>query len=75
MDAKLTIYIFVLCILAFSCISYSRTINNYKFECSVEVYHLDVYPIEVYLIDLIEAYLVDKGAIEVTGCHPHVEKA
>jgi hypothetical protein len=61
-----TFYIFLLCILAFSCISYNSTINTWKFKCLVDVYPIDVNPIEVYPI---EAYLIGKGVVEVSGCH------
>jgi hypothetical protein len=55
-----TFYIFLLCILAFSCISYNSTISL------VDVYPIDVNPIEVYPI---EAYLIGKSVVEVSGCH------
>jgi hypothetical protein len=50
---------FVLCILAFSCIFHNSTLNTQK-------YPTDVTPIEGYPI---EAYLVGKGVIEISGCH------
>ncbi len=49
------------CILAFSCISYNSTINTQIFKCPVEIYPIDVNPIE--------AYLISKGIVEVFGCH------
>ncbi len=58
---------FFLCMLAISCISYNSTINTYKFKSSVEVYPIDVNPIEVFPI---EAYLIGKGVVEVSDCHP-----
>ncbi len=63
---QFTVELFLLCILAFLCISYNSTINTYKFKSSVEVYPIDVNPIEVYPI---EAYLIGKGVVEVSGCH------
>ncbi len=50
------LYIFLLCILAFFMYFLNKTINNYKFKCSVEVYP-------------IEAYLIGNGVIEISGCH------
>jgi hypothetical protein len=50
---------FYVCILAFSCISYKSTINTYKFKTAGEVYPIDVYPIE--------AYLIGKGVVEVSS--------
>ncbi len=43
-----TFYIFLLCIIAFSCISYNSTINTLKFKCLIDVYPIDVNLIEVY---------------------------
>ncbi len=50
-------------------ISYNSTINTYKFKSSVKLYPIDVNPIEEYPI---EAYLIGKGVVEVSGCHRSV---
>jgi hypothetical protein len=54
----ITVYLFLLCILAFSCISYNSTINTEKCKSFVEVCPIEGNPIEVYPI---EAYLIGKG--------------
>ncbi len=61
----LTFYLFLLCILAFSLISYNSTINTDKFKSFVEVYPVERRPIEVYPI---EACHIGKGVVEVSGC-------
>jgi hypothetical protein len=61
----ITFYLFLLCILAFSCISYTSKINTDKFKSFVEVYHVEGRPVEVYPI---EAYIIGKGVVEVSGC-------
>ncbi len=66
----ITFYLFRLCILAFSCISYNSTINNEKFKSFVEAYPTEGNPIEVYPI---EAYLIGKGVVEVPGCSPWLQ--
>jgi hypothetical protein len=61
-----TFYLFLLRILAFSCISYNSTINTEKLKSFVEVrvYPMEGNPKEVYPI---EAYLKGKGGVEVFG--------
>jgi hypothetical protein len=61
----ITFYLFLLRILAFLCISYNSTINTEQFKSFVEVYLIEGNPIEVYPI---EAYLIGKGVVEVSGC-------
>ncbi len=61
----ISFYLFLLCILAFSCISYNSTINSEKFKSFVEVYPIEGNPLEVYPI---EAYLIGKGVVGVFGC-------
>jgi hypothetical protein len=60
----ISFYIFLLCILAFLCISYNSTINTEKFKSFVEVYPIEGNPIEVYPI---EVYLIGKGVVGVSG--------
>jgi hypothetical protein len=62
-----TFYLFLLRILAFSCISYKRTINTEKLKSFVEVrvYRMKGNPEKIYPI---EAYLKGKGGVEVFGC-------
>ncbi len=59
----ISFYLFLLCILAFLCISYNSTINTEKFKSFVEVYPIEGNPIEVYTI---EAYLIGKGVVGVS---------
>jgi hypothetical protein len=61
----ITFYLLLVCVLAFSCISYISTIKTEKFKCFEEVYPIEGNPIEVYPI---EAYLIGKGVVEVSGC-------
>jgi hypothetical protein len=65
----ITFYLNLLCILAFSFISYNSTINTEKFMSFIEVYPIEGNPIEAYPI---EAYLVGKGVVEVSGCSPNI---
>ncbi len=69
----ISFYLFLLCILAFLCISYNSTSNTEKFKSFVEVYPIEGNPIEVYPI---EVYLIGKGVVGVSGCslpsHIHV---
>jgi hypothetical protein len=58
-------YLLLYCILVFSCVSYNSTINTKKFKSFVEVYPIEGNRIEVYPI---EAYLIGKGVVEVSGC-------
>jgi hypothetical protein len=63
----ISFYLFLLCILAFSCISYNIAIKTEKFKSFLEVYPIEGNPIEVYPI---EASLIGKGVVEVSGCSP-----
>ena len=56
-----TFYLLLLYILVFSCIFYNSTITTVTFKSFVEVYP-------------IEAYLIGKGVVEISGCSPPFPK-
>ncbi len=65
----ITFFLNLLCLLAFSFISYISTINTEKFKSFVEVYPIEGNPLEVYPI---EAYLIGKGVVEISGCSRNI---
>jgi hypothetical protein len=57
----ITFYTFLLCILAYSYISYNSKIVTYNLNSSVEVYPIEVNPIEAYFIGIHTVYILSYG--------------